>query len=94
LDGEDQRTRPVGTTIGDRPERAERPRSRDLRPLRALVAYLLPYRWALAGAGLALMVAAGTVLVIDRSLAIVSGAIYGRSLVAFLAISSPNKPRH
>lgn len=89
MDGEDQRER----TAGDRPERAERPRSRDLRPLRALVAYLLPYRWALAGAGLALMVAAGTVLVIplglrdlvDQGFADASGAVLDRALLVMLA---------
>jgi ATP-binding cassette subfamily B protein len=53
---------------------AQPPASRDLRPLRALIPFLLPYRLQIAGALVALVVAAGTVLGLGRGLqALVDG---------------------
>src|SRR4051812_6437903 len=46
----------------------ERARSRDLGALRPLVTYLLPYRWRIAGAAVALLVAASTVLALGGGL--------------------------
>ena len=47
---------------------AEPARSRDFRALRALLRFALPYRLRLAGAGLALIAAAGTVLALGQGL--------------------------
>ena len=44
------------------PEAVDRARSRDFRQLRRLAAYLAPYRWRVAGALVALVVAAAAVL--------------------------------
>jgi len=41
-----------------KPERAKRA---DLKPMRALFPYLLPYKWMIAGATVALVITAGTV---------------------------------
>ncbi len=46
----------------------DRPKSRSLKPLRLLVRYLAPHRWRVAGAALALTVAAATVLVLGVGL--------------------------
>src|SRR5258706_16051339 len=46
----------------------ERAKSRDLGALRALAPYLLPYRWRIAGAAVALLVAASTVLALGGGL--------------------------
>ena len=49
-------------------ESRERPRSRTLRPLRAVLPFLRPYRPRIAGAVLCLVVAAGTVLALGQGL--------------------------
>ncbi len=72
-----------------RSENAERPAARDLRRLRDLLAYLRPYRWRIAGAGIALLVAAGTVLglgwvlrhLIDSGFGLGNEAILDRALL-------------
>lgn len=53
------------------PPESASPASKDLRPLRRLLPYLTPYRWPMAGAALALAVAAGTVLAIGSGLRLV-----------------------
>ena len=72
----------------------QRPSSRDLRVLRQLFAFLRPYRGALAGAALALLVAAAAVLgfgvvlqrVVDQGLSSGSGAALNQALVLFLVV--------
>jgi len=71
----------------------DRPKSRSLAPLRALVPYLRPYRGRLAAALLALLVAAGAMLalpialrhLIDQGLAAHSTDTINRYFVAFMA---------
>mgnify|MGYP003386686810 CR=1 FL=1 len=53
------------------PDEKNAPPKRDLRPLRMVVPYLKPYRWQIAGALLALIVAATTVLAIGAGLRLV-----------------------
>mgnify|MGYP000653408385 CR=1 FL=1 len=72
----------------------QRPSSRDLRVLRQLFAFLRPYRGAVAGAALALLVAAAAVLgfgvvlqrVVDQGLSSGSGAALNQALVLFLVV--------
>ena len=72
----------------------QRPSSRDLRVLRQLFAFLRPYRGAVAGAALALLVAAAAVLgfgvvlqrVVDQGLSSGSGAALNQALLLFLLV--------
>jgi ATP-binding cassette subfamily B protein len=72
---------------------ADRPKSRSLTPLRALLPYLRPYRARLAGALLALLVASAAMLalpialrhLIDQGLAAHSTDTINRYFVAFMA---------
>ena len=78
----------------DRSAGEARDRSRDLGVLRRLSGYLRPYRWMVAGAIVALVVAAGTVLalgqglryLVDRGLASGDEALLDRSLVVLLCV--------
>ncbi len=78
----------------DRSAGEARDRSRDLGVLRQLSGYLRPYRWMAAGAIVALVVAAGTVLalgqglryLVDRGLASGDEALLDRSLVVLLCV--------
>ena len=71
-----------------------RRRSRDLRPLRALLAYLLPYWRRAAGAAVALLVAAGAVLaigavlrhLIDKGFAGANPAVLDMALLTLLGV--------
>ncbi|MEX0870783.1 MAG: ABC transporter transmembrane domain-containing protein [Aquisalimonadaceae bacterium] len=73
---------------------AERPRSRNLSVLRQLLGFLAPYRWRVAAALAALLIAAGSVLAIGQGLRLVvdSGFVSGdpallnRMLLLTLAI--------
>ncbi|GAB5388567.1 MAG: hydrophobic compound transporter HcuC [Alphaproteobacteria bacterium] len=70
------------------------PQSNSLAPLRALLPFLYPYRWHLAGAMLALLIAAGTVLglghglrlLVDHGLAEGDAAFLDTALFILLAI--------
>jgi len=72
----------------------EAARKRDLKPLRRLVPFLLPYRWRIAGALLALTVAAGTVLglgqglrvLVDHGFAAGDAALLDRALLVLLGV--------
>lgn len=72
----------------------QRPSSRDLRVLKQLIAFLRPYRRALLGAMLALLVAAAAVLgfgivlqrVVDNGLSSGSGAALNQALLLFLMV--------
>ena len=72
----------------------QRPSSRNLRILKQLFAFLRPYRGALAGAALALLVAAAAVLgfgvvlqrVVDQGLSSGSVAALNQALVLFLVV--------
>ncbi|MGD8851656.1 MAG: ABC transporter transmembrane domain-containing protein, partial [Gammaproteobacteria bacterium] len=72
----------------------QRPASRDLRVLTQLFGFLRPYRAALAGAALALLVAAAAVLgfgivlqrVVDQGLSSGSAAALNRALLLFLVV--------
>lgn len=67
---------------------------RNLRPLRRLVPYLKPYRWPVAGAALALTVAAGTVLglgqglrvLVDQGFATGDEGLLDRALLVLLGV--------
>ncbi|HYH21140.1 MAG TPA: ABC transporter transmembrane domain-containing protein [Azospirillum sp.] len=69
-------------------------RKRDLKPLRRLVPFLMPYRWRIAGAMLALTVAAGTVLgmgqglrvLVDHGFAAGNAALLDRALLVLLGV--------
>jgi ATP-binding cassette subfamily B protein len=62
---------------------SSRPESRDLRQLRRLVRYLRPYRWRVAAAILALVLAAGSVLVFGVGLRyLVDGAFSSHRVAA------------
>src|ERR1039458_4812378 len=71
----------------------DRPKAKSLRPLRALVPFLLPHRWILAGALGALLVAAAAMLavplalrqLIDHGLAANNSGVINRYFVGFLA---------
>jgi ATP-binding cassette subfamily B protein len=71
----------------------DRPKAKSLRPLRALVPFLAPHRWLLAGALAALMVAAAAMLalpmalrqLIDHGLAANNAGVINRYFVGFLA---------
>ena len=52
--------------VTDRP--ADRPKAKSLRPLRALLPFLAPHRWLLAGAMAALLVAAAAMLAMPLAL--------------------------
>ncbi|HEY6452534.1 MAG TPA: ABC transporter transmembrane domain-containing protein [Steroidobacteraceae bacterium] len=72
---------------------ADRPKARSLRPLRALAPFLLPHRWLLGGALLALLVAAAAMLamplalrqLIDHGLAANNIRVINRYFLGFLA---------
>ncbi|HYD71007.1 ABC transporter transmembrane domain-containing protein, partial [Azospirillum sp.] len=72
----------------------EAARKRDLKPLRRLIPFLLPYRWRIAGAMLALTVAAGTVLglgqglrvLVDHGFAAGNAALLDRALLVLLGV--------
>lgn len=72
----------------------ERPRSRDVRQLRVLAGFLKPYRLRIVFALLALMLAAGTVLVfgvglrwlVDKGFASGDGALLDRALTILFAV--------
>ncbi len=74
---------------------ADRPKSRDLRPLRQVVRFLLPYRGRIAAAAVALVVAAGSVLALGQGLRFVVDAGFGsgdpelldRALMAMVGIA-------
>ena len=78
------------------PPPPDRPVSRDLRPLRRLLGFLRPYRLRLAFAGLALLIAAGTVLafgvvireVVDSGFGSGEPAALNRALMTFLLVIS------
>ncbi|MGE4221354.1 MAG: ABC transporter transmembrane domain-containing protein [Alphaproteobacteria bacterium] len=78
----------------DRSAGEARDRSRDLGVLRRLSGYLRPYRWMVAGAMVALVIAAGTVLalgqglryLVDRGLAGGDEALLDRALVVLLCV--------
>ncbi len=69
-------------------------RKRDLGPLRRLVPFLLPYKWRIAGAMLALTVAAGTVLglgqgmrvLVDQGFAAGDTTLLDRALLVLLGV--------
>ncbi|MCG5241075.1 ABC transporter transmembrane domain-containing protein [Azospirillum doebereinerae] len=69
-------------------------RRRDLGPLRRLVPFLLPYKWRIAGAMLALTVAAGTVLglgqgmrvLVDQGFAAGDSGLLDRALLVLLGV--------
>ncbi|MGQ9369915.1 ABC transporter transmembrane domain-containing protein [Azospirillum sp. ST 5-10] len=73
---------------------AAAPPSRSLRPLRRLLPFLLPYRWRIAGAALALTVAAATVLglgqgmrvLVDQGFAEGDAALLDRALLVLLGV--------
>ncbi len=77
--------------VTDRP--ADRPKSKSLRPLRALLPFLAPHRWLLAGALAALLVAAAAMLalplalrqLIDHGLAANNIGVINRYFAGFLA---------
>src|SRR5580658_8700630 len=77
--------------VTDRP--ADRPKSKSLRPLRALLPFLAPHRWLLAGAMAALLVAAAAMLalplalrqLIDHGLAANNIGVINRYFAGFLA---------
>jgi len=77
--------------VTDRP--ADRPRSKSLRPLRALLPFLAPHGWLLAGALAALLVAAAAMLalplalrqLIDHGLAANNIGVINRYFAGFLA---------
>ena len=48
--------------------KSERPKRTDLKPMRRLIPYLLPYKWMIAGATVALVITAGTVLALGLGL--------------------------
>jgi len=56
---------------------SDRPKSRDLRPLLRIARFVLPYRWRIAGALAALVVAAGSVLALGQGLKHVVDAGFG-----------------
>jgi ATP-binding cassette subfamily B protein len=56
---------------------ADRPKSRDLRPLAQVFGFLAPYRWRIAAAMAALVVAAGSVLALGQGLRYVVDAGFG-----------------
>ena len=74
--------------------RAERAKSRNVAALRPLLAYLKPYRWQVAGATVALMVAAATVLalgaglrfLIDRGFVSGSPALLDQAVLILLGV--------
>ena len=71
----------------------DRPKAKSLRPLRSLLPFLLPYRWVLAGAMVALLVAAAAMLalpvalrqLIDHGLAANNVGIINGYFLGFLA---------
>jgi ATP-binding cassette, subfamily B, bacterial len=71
----------------------DRPKAKSLRPLRALLPFLLPHRWILAGALAALLIAAAAMLavpialrqLIDHGLAANNIGVINRYFVGFLA---------
>jgi ATP-binding cassette, subfamily B, bacterial len=77
--------------VTDRP--ADRPKAKSLRPLRALLPFLAPHRWLLAGALAALLVAAAAMLalplalrqLIDHGLAANNIGVINRYFAGFLA---------
>ncbi len=72
----------------------QRPPSRDLRVLKQLLTFLRPYRSAVLGAAVALLIAAGAVLgfgmvlqrVVDHGLSSGSGAALNQALLLFLIV--------
>jgi ATP-binding cassette subfamily B protein len=56
---------------------ADRPKSRDLRPLAQVFGFLAPYRWRIVAAMAALVVAAGSVLALGQGLRFVVDAGFG-----------------
>ncbi|MGD8874558.1 MAG: ABC transporter transmembrane domain-containing protein, partial [Gammaproteobacteria bacterium] len=72
----------------------QRPPSRDLRVLKQLFTFLRPYRGAVLGAAVALLIAAGAVLgfgvvlqrVVDHGLSSGSGAALNQALLLFLVV--------
>ena len=72
----------------------QRPASRDLRILKRLFSFLRPYRSAVLGAAVALLIAAGAVLgfgvvlqrVVDHGLSSGSGAALNQALLLFLVV--------
>src|SRR6202050_2848572 len=77
--------------VTDRP--TDRPRAKSLRPLRALLPFLAPHRWLLAGALGALVVAAAAMVavpvalrqLVDHGLAANNAGVINRYFVGFLA---------
>jgi ATP-binding cassette subfamily B protein len=75
------------------PDARDRPKAKSLRPLRALLPFLAPHRWLLAGALGALIVAAAAMLavpvalrqLIDHGLAANNAGVINRYFVGFLA---------
>jgi ATP-binding cassette subfamily B protein len=73
----------------------DRPKSRDLRPLRQVIRFLLPYKGRIAAAAVALVVAAGSVLALGQGLRFVVDAGFGsgdprlldRALIALVGIA-------
>jgi ATP-binding cassette subfamily B protein len=65
----------------------ERPRSRDLKSLKVALRYLAPYRWAVIGASLALIVTASTTLSIGQGIRFVIDSGFAHSTPGMLAES-------
>ena len=74
--------------------RAASGRRADLRPMRRLLPYLLPYRWRIAAAAIALVVTAGTVLamgvglraLVDQGFAAGNAALLDKALLVLLGV--------
>jgi len=90
---------PIGRNVAAEPHRrpnAERPKSRNLRYLRRLLPFLRPYRWQFAIASVALLVAAGTVLLfgsglrwlLDRGFASGNGALLDQALGLLFVVTT------
>jgi ATP-binding cassette subfamily B protein len=76
------------------PAPLDRAKSRNVAALRPLLGYVAPYRWRVAGAALALLIAAGTVLalgaglrfLIDRGFVSADPALLDRAVLILLAV--------
>ena len=63
---------------------AERAKTKDIKVLKGLATYLLPYKWGLVGALIALIIAASTVLSIGQGLRFLIDDGFGRNDAALL----------
>ena len=63
---------------------AERAKTKDFKVLKGLAKYLLPYKWGLVGALIALIIAASTVLSIGQGLRFLVDDGFGKTDVALL----------